>query len=429
MLKNEKGFTLIELLAVIIILGVLMLIAIPSVTSYINNSRKAAYVDTAKRIVDGAVILVNSGGLDVYDTNTTYYIPGQCINTETGGEASPYGEWKDRYVVVTYTGDGYDYYWASADVTKMGINLTYRDNLKINDVKAGIGSVETNIHIGDREKIVVFSDCASGTEVDMPGPRIGDREDYTGIVNTPATSTTTNDNVTWENGIVKLTVVSTNCWNNGRTCQPQITVTNKGETDTLVGFKATFTIPNGVRVTSGPYDSQDFRVFISGNTLTIIGNPNTLVDRLIAPKNSKSTGLQIALDNGASLSLSDGDITYTVLQPGNKTFNLSNIKVELLRKNMWDKDGKIRMIYDVAVTNKKSSTLDGWSFKINSTGISGVTVHSPLKKNSSSSTQIDLSAVTGSGTGYTLSSGQRVFYDSKLEFELDDINAEITVTE
>ena len=143
MLKNEKGFTLIELLAVIIILGVLMLIAIPSVTSYINNSRKAAYVDTAKRIVDGAVILVNSGGLDVYDTNTTYYIPGQCINTETGGETSPYGEWKDRYVVVTYTGDGYDYYWASADVTKMGINLTYRDNLKINDVKAGIGSVET----------------------------------------------------------------------------------------------------------------------------------------------------------------------------------------------------------------------------------------------------------------------------------------------
>ena len=161
----------------------------------------------------------------------------------------------------------------------------------------------------------------------------------------------------------------------------------------------------------------------------MVGNPNTLVDRFIAPKNSKSTGLQIALDNGASLSLSDGDITYTVLKPGNKTFNLSNIKVELLRKSMWDKDGKVRMIYDVAVTNKTSSTLDGWSFKINSTGISGVTVHSPLKKNSSSSTQIDLSAVTGSGTGYTLSSGQRVFYDSKLEFELDDINAEITVTE
>ena len=36
---NKKGFTLIELLAVIIILGVLMIIAIPSVTQYISNSR------------------------------------------------------------------------------------------------------------------------------------------------------------------------------------------------------------------------------------------------------------------------------------------------------------------------------------------------------------------------------------------------------
>ena len=39
--KNKPGFTLIELLAVIIILGVIMLIAIPSVTklmSYSNNS-------------------------------------------------------------------------------------------------------------------------------------------------------------------------------------------------------------------------------------------------------------------------------------------------------------------------------------------------------------------------------------------------------
>ena len=31
-IKNEKGFTLVELLAVIVILGLLMAIAIPSVT-------------------------------------------------------------------------------------------------------------------------------------------------------------------------------------------------------------------------------------------------------------------------------------------------------------------------------------------------------------------------------------------------------------
>ena len=39
-MRRSKGFTLIELLAVIVILGVIMLIAIPSVTGYITSSRK-----------------------------------------------------------------------------------------------------------------------------------------------------------------------------------------------------------------------------------------------------------------------------------------------------------------------------------------------------------------------------------------------------
>ena len=45
---NKKGFTLIELLAVIVILGVLLAIAIPSVTKYINISKKSTYIDNAQ---------------------------------------------------------------------------------------------------------------------------------------------------------------------------------------------------------------------------------------------------------------------------------------------------------------------------------------------------------------------------------------------
>lgn len=48
--KNNKGFTLIELLAVIVIMGVLMMVAIPQVTKYIENSKKDAYVETSKSI-------------------------------------------------------------------------------------------------------------------------------------------------------------------------------------------------------------------------------------------------------------------------------------------------------------------------------------------------------------------------------------------
>ena len=62
---NNKVFTLIELLAVIIILGILMIIAIPSVTMYINDSRKNAYIDTAKEMIGSARNLVNEGKLKI----------------------------------------------------------------------------------------------------------------------------------------------------------------------------------------------------------------------------------------------------------------------------------------------------------------------------------------------------------------------------
>ena len=73
--KVKKWFTLIELLAVIIILGILMLVAIPSVTKYISDSRKEGYVATAKTIIDGTRNLVNKGSIDMFDTGVTYYIP------------------------------------------------------------------------------------------------------------------------------------------------------------------------------------------------------------------------------------------------------------------------------------------------------------------------------------------------------------------
>lgn len=43
-MRNNKGFTLVELLAVIIILGLLMVIATPSITKYINNARVKTYL-------------------------------------------------------------------------------------------------------------------------------------------------------------------------------------------------------------------------------------------------------------------------------------------------------------------------------------------------------------------------------------------------
>ena len=158
---KKKGFTLIELLAVIIILGILMIIAIPSVTSYISNSRKSAYVDTAKEIVGGTRNLVNEGRLGMYDTNTTYYIPASYIKTENSSK-SPYGEFTEAYVAVIYNGTGYDYYWISTDDTGQGVKeITPIDKLDTDNIKSDLkdsdisDTIETT-GIGNRNKILIL---------------------------------------------------------------------------------------------------------------------------------------------------------------------------------------------------------------------------------------------------------------------------------
>ena len=156
---KKNGFTLIELLAVIIILGIILLIAIPSVTSSINQSRKKSFVDNAKSIINSAVIEVNTGDYDMYDIDTTYYIPSSCIKTESGGSRSTFGgEWEKQYVAVTFTGDSFDFYYTAVDKNKKGTYLVYSDLLDNNFVRSGIEDLPTAIGVGERESIVVFDE-------------------------------------------------------------------------------------------------------------------------------------------------------------------------------------------------------------------------------------------------------------------------------
>ena len=62
-MKNKKGFTLIELLAVIVIMGILMMVAIPAVSRVIENSRKDAFVDIAKSYANAVITAWTSENL------------------------------------------------------------------------------------------------------------------------------------------------------------------------------------------------------------------------------------------------------------------------------------------------------------------------------------------------------------------------------
>ena len=106
MKKNLKsaGFTLIELLAVITIMGILMMVAIPSVSRTIENSRRDTFADVAKEYINtvrNAVLAdeltcgtgtnaqsvgATPDGLYYYRIDTT--APGTKDLMESGGKSS-----------------------------------------------------------------------------------------------------------------------------------------------------------------------------------------------------------------------------------------------------------------------------------------------------------------------------------------------------
>ncbi len=162
--KHSKAFTLIELLAVIIILGVLMIVAIPAVTSYISESRKSSYATTAQNIVSGARTLVNSGKLQLYDIEATYYIPYDMVSTENG-TSTPYGDFQEAYIVATYDGNGYDYYFTGYDTSKTGIYLTPYNDIDSGKILTGVNRLDTSVSICGKDKIIVYDKTGNVVEV------------------------------------------------------------------------------------------------------------------------------------------------------------------------------------------------------------------------------------------------------------------------
>ena len=130
-MRNKKGFTLIELLAVIVILGVLLAIAIPSVTKYINNSKKDTYIQTAKQYIEAVRYNIVS---NIYqypvNTNQATLVKFSTIlpNLEKGGKTSSYGGTfnpDNSFVLIVNTSTSenpkYEYYVTALDSKGYGI--------------------------------------------------------------------------------------------------------------------------------------------------------------------------------------------------------------------------------------------------------------------------------------------------------------------
>lgn len=146
-MKNKKGFTLIELLAVIVILGVLLAIAVPAVTKYINSSKKSTFISNVKQYADSArtdalagvyQFPINSGDATVVTFEKIY------PSLEKGGKTSSYGaEWdfKNSFVIIANVGTAeapkYAYYIAAVDQKGYGIGTATStpDYIEYNELK------------------------------------------------------------------------------------------------------------------------------------------------------------------------------------------------------------------------------------------------------------------------------------------------------
>jgi len=136
-MKKEKGFTLIELLAVIVILGLLIAIAIPSITKYIIQSRKKTLVLTIENYLSSVVIDVNDKLYNFTADNTIYAVPINCISLEKGGK-NPFGEWMQvdddyfAYVLVQWNSKtmGYTYGFTFKDSSGYGMYPTVQNQIE-----------------------------------------------------------------------------------------------------------------------------------------------------------------------------------------------------------------------------------------------------------------------------------------------------------
>ena len=77
-MKDRRGFTLIEIIAVVIIIGIIALIVVPSVSGYISGTRNSTYEAHEKAMTEAA----KSMAIEVINGKDTFALPKKGDHSE-----------------------------------------------------------------------------------------------------------------------------------------------------------------------------------------------------------------------------------------------------------------------------------------------------------------------------------------------------------
>lgn len=166
---NKRGFTLVEVLAVIAILSVLLLIAVPSITKVMENNKKRTFLEDAKRFLSVVESKMESDTSIEYPQDGGYIVfPLEYFN-EKDFNISPYGTTyseKNSFVALKNDSSTMEYYvymtaCEQIEVINHGepneykginckyIELTKKSDLKIDSVKSGSIDLITKVSTSD----------------------------------------------------------------------------------------------------------------------------------------------------------------------------------------------------------------------------------------------------------------------------------------
>jgi type IV pilus assembly protein PilA len=117
-MKKKNGFTLVELLAVIVVLALLMVIAIPAVLDVMNQARRSTFIEMATKVITNTMTqytydahaTIAGAGVYVYDITqdlgsiSTGSYQGYVVVDATDVDNPRYilTMWDNNYQIVNY---------------------------------------------------------------------------------------------------------------------------------------------------------------------------------------------------------------------------------------------------------------------------------------------------------------------------------------